>query len=87
MDDKLFLFVSSFIFEFLLRLSFSWRLVVVDLEFKSFEFRCFEQVSLFCVQVSYMLYFWFFENKCIFECEYCQRVILERFEDVFENVY
>lgn len=86
-DDKSSLPVSSLIPELSSRLSLSWRPVAADLQFKSSEFRCFEQASLLRVQASHMLHSWFSENKCTFECEHCQRVILERLEDAFENAH
>lgn len=86
-DDKSSLPVSSLIPELSSRLSLSWRPVAADLEFKSSEFRCFEQASLLRVQASHMLHSWFSENTCTFECEHCQRVILERLEDAFENAH
>ena len=86
-DNRAPLPVSSLIPELSSRLSLSWRPVAVDLGFRRSEFGCFEQASLLRVQASHMLHSWFSENKCTFECEHCQRIILERLEDAFENAH
>ena len=86
-DDRKSLPVSSFLPELSSRLSLSWRPVAFDLGFRSSELGCFEQASLLRVQASDMLHSWLSKNKCTLECEYCQRVILERLEDAFENAH
>ena len=86
-DNRTSFSVSSLIPELSSRLSLSWKPVADDLGFSSSEFGCFLQASLLRVQASHMLHFWFSKNTCTFECEHCQRVILERLEDAFENAH
>ena len=86
-DDRTSLLVSGLIPELSSRLSLSWRPVAVHLGFRSSELGSFEQASLLRVQASHMLHSWLSRNKCTLECEHCQKVLLERLEDAFENAH
>ena len=79
--------ITSLLPELSSRLSLSWRPVAVDLGFRSSELGCFEQASLLRVQASHMLNSWLSKNECTLQCEHCQRVLLERLQDAFENAH
>ena len=77
--------LSSLLPELSSRMGLSWMSVAFNLGFRASEFCRFEETSLLRVQASQMLQYWLDNNRCILQCEHCEKVIMQKLGEAFED--